>query len=393
MKLTQAAIDAIPSPPLRRVALSDGDNLYLIFEKRGRPGWLLKYRLAGRPKTFSVGRYPDVTLEAARAAAATARKQIKDGINPASVRQSAKDAVYVAAANTFEKAAREFLAKDDTKAKRTSDKHEWLFGLLTSLHPRSLTAIDAPLVLRVLEGIAASGKREAARRCGQFIGRVFRHAINRGYCQINPAANLRGELPPVKTESHAGIIDPVQFGSLMQLVDAPGYSHATVYNGLRLLARTALRPGELRQGLWSEVDLTKAEWVIPAHRMKMRRPHLVPLSTQAIAILKDQHRVSGDGVYIFPGVRTGRPMSDAGMGVSLKNMFIPAEAHVPHGFRVSFSTILNERGYDSALVELQLSHAKRDKVAGIYDRSQRVPERRTMMQDWSDMIEKMKAHK
>ena len=244
-----------------------------------------------------------------------------------------------------------------------------------------------------IASLEAQGKREAAHRCAQFAARVFRYAIQSGYCQMNPAADLRGALKKKVTESHAGITDPTEFGRFMQLVDQPGYSHATVYNGIRLLARTFVRPGELRQAHWSEFDLDKAEWKIPAARMEMRRPHLVPLSKQAVAILKEQFEVSGDGPFVFPGVRSGRPMSDAGMGVSIKNMCIPPEAHVPHGFRVSASTLLNELGFDSALIELQLSHAKRDKVAGIYDRSQRVAERKTMMQRWSDYIDELKEPK
>jgi integrase len=341
----------------------------------------------------SLGPWPDVTLERARELAKAARRHIKEGRNPADVRRHEKTKEFLAASNTFGKIGLEFLALDDTRAKRTVDKHKWLFELLAPLHKKPVTAIDAPGVLKVLRSLEAQGKREAAHRCAQFAARVFRYAIQSGYGQMNPAADLRGALKPKKTESHAGITDPIEFGGFMELVDTPGYSHATVYNGIRLLARTFVRPGELRQALWSEFDLDKAEWKIPASRMKMRRPHLVPLSTQAVAILREQLEVSGESPFVFPGVRSGRPMSDAGMGVSIKNMFIPAEYHVPHGFRVSASTLLNELGFDSALIELQLSHAKRDKVAGIYDRSQRVAERKIMMQRWSDYIDELKAGK
>jgi integrase len=390
MPLTQSVIDSVPVPPPARVALSDGDNLYLVFEKRGRPGWLLKYRFAGVPTSVSFGRYPDVGLADARKAADAARAQLRSGVNPSTAKRVEKDAAYVAAANTFGKAGRELIERDDTKAQRTADKHEWLFGLLSALHSRPLTGITAPDVLKVLRGIEVSGKREAARRCAQFTARVFRLAIQEGYCTLNPASDLRGALKPVKTKSHAAIVDEKHFGNLMQLVDSDQFSHATVRHGLQLLARVALRPGELRAGEWKEVDFDKAEWRIPAARMKMRREFLVPLSRQAIEILKRQQEVSGDGTYIFPGVRSGRPMSDAGMGVSLKNMFIPAESHVPHGFRSSFSTIMREHGRDGEVIELQLSHAKKDKIAGIYDRSQRNAERRVLLQDWADLIDTLK---
>lgn len=292
---------------------------------------------------------------------------------------------------TFGAAGAAFLSfRANRKAEKTADKHAWLLGVLRALHHRPLTEIRAPEVMKVLRGLEAAGKSETARRAGQFTARVFRHAVREGWCEQNPATDLRGGLEGVVVESHAGITDPEAFGRLMRLVDTPGSSHRTVYNALRLIARTALRPGELRRGLWAEVDMDKAEWRIPAERMKMRREHLVLLSTQAKAILWDQWEVSGNQELIFPGVRLGRPLSDAAMGVALKNMFVLPEHHVPHGFRSSFSTILNELGEDSAVIELQLSHAKADKIKAIYDRSQRVPDRRTLMQKWSDLIEEWK---
>lgn len=292
---------------------------------------------------------------------------------------------------TFGAAGAAFLSfRKVKKAERTADKHAWLLGVLRALHARPLAEIKAPEVMGVLRALEAAGKAETARRAGQFTARVFRHAVREGWCEHNPATDLRGGLEGVVVESHAGITDPEQFGKLMQLVDTPGSSHRTVYNALRLLARTALRPGELRRGLWAELDMEKAEWRIPAARMKMRREYLCVLSTQAKAILWDQWEVSGHSEFIFPGVRLGRPLSDAAMGVALKNMFIPSEQHVPHGFRTSFSTIMNERAEDSAVIELQLSHAKADKIKGIYDRSQRIPDRRVLMQKWADLIEEWK---
>lgn len=292
---------------------------------------------------------------------------------------------------TFGQAGAAFLSfRKGRKADRTVGKHAWLLGVLRPLHDRPLDEIRAPEVLKVLRRLESTGKAETARRAGQFTARVFRYAIGEGWCENNPARDLRGNLEGVTVVSHAGMTDPEAFGRLMKLVDAPGYSHATVYNALRLLARTALRPGELRRGLWAEIDTEKAEWRIPAERMKMRRPHLVPLSTQAVAILWEQWETSGGGDFIFPGVRKGRPLSDAAMGVALKNMFVSSDVHVPHGFRVSFSSMLNERGEDAAVIELQLSHAKQDKIAGIYDRSQRVPDRRALMQRWADAIDEWK---
>ena len=268
-----------------------------------------------------------------------------------------------------------------------------MFGLLAPLHRKLVTGITAPEVVKVLRGLEAAGKREAAHRCGQFAGRVFRYAIQSGYCTVNPAGDLRGALKPVKIQSHAGITDPLRFGELMVWIDSDRTDRGfvNVRHGMQLLARTFVRPGELRAAEWSEFDLDKAEWKIPAPRMKMKRPHLVPFSTQAVAILRKHFELTGHGPLVFPGIRSGRPMSDATMGMALKVMLFESDSHVPHGFRVSASTLLDEKGYDSALIELQLSHAKRDQIAGLYDRSQSVPERKAMMQACSDYIEELKA--
>lgn len=293
---------------------------------------------------------------------------------------------------TFGQAGAAFVSfRKGGKSQATQRKHAWLLGILRDLHERPLEDIKAPEVLKVLRRLETADKDEAARRAGQFTARVYRYAIGEGWCENNPARDLRGNLEGVKAVSHPAITEPAAFGKLMKLVDMPGYSHATVYNGLRLLARTALRPGELRRGMWAEIDMDRAEWKIPAERMKMKRPHLVPLSTQALAILWAQWEVSGHGDWIFPGMRSGRPLSDAAMGVALKNMFISPKAHVPHGFRSSFSTLMNDRGEDAPVIELQLSHAKADKIAGIYDRSQRVPDRKVLLQKWADYIDELKG--
>ncbi len=293
---------------------------------------------------------------------------------------------------TFGAAGADFLRfKRTQKAPTTALKHQWLLGVLRALWDRPLDEIKAPELMKVLRKLEDKGKHETAARAGIFCAQIFRHAVREGWCERNPTTDLRGGLEGHTVRHHPAVTDPQKFGRLMVLVDDPGYSHRTVYNGLRLLARTALRPGELRHALWTDVNRDKMELVIPAERMKMRRSHLVPLSTQALAILEDQWEVSGErGGFIFPGVRPRRPMSDAAMGVCLKNMFISGETHVPHGFRSSFSSILNESGADSAVIELQLAHRKRDQIAGIYDRSERVAERRALMQTWADLIDKLK---
>lgn len=403
-QLTKAQLDAISIPPPERIALADGGNLYWIAETRGRPAWLFKYRHFGKATSVSFGRYPDVSIDAARAAAKKANDQIRQGINPSAEKSKAKDAAYVAANNTLGKVGIDFRVKDDHgKSSATIAKHLWEYQLLAPLHGKPIASITAPMLLKVLEQIAASGRLEAAKRAAQYAERLYRYAINRELClnTMNPAANLRGELPAPANERQPAITDPRAFGQLMQMIDTHAYAHPTVQHGLQLLARTALRNSELRQGEWKEINFDTAEWIVPAHRdanklegkgMKMRRPHLVPLSRQSLAILREQQKISGDGRLIFPQLRSAeKPISENALSNGLLALFIPGASHVPHGFRSSFSTIMNNRGVDSALTSLQLSHAKRDKVAGIYDRSERVPDRVKLMQDWSDLIDEMKA--
>jgi integrase len=296
---------------------------------------------------------------------------------------------------TFGQAGAAFLQfKRKIKSQRTIDKHAWLLGVLRKLWPMPLTDITAPDILKVLRGLEGRSQNETARRAGQFAGRVFRYSIGEGWCRYNPAGDLRGNLEGVQTVSLAAITDPVKFGKLVENVDALWMygSHPSVYNGLRLIARTALRPSELRLARWSEIDRDKAEWRVPASRMKMRREHLVPLSTQALKILEEQWDVSGEGDLVFPGMRAGRPLSDAAMNICLKQtLMVSGDVHTVHGFRSSFSTLMNELGeFDPAVIELQLSHAKKDKIAGIYDRSQRVPDRIKLMQRWADYIDELK---
>jgi integrase len=395
--LTPAIIDSTPIPSRgKSQKLTDGSGLHLLIKDNGRRYWRLKFGLFGKEQTYSIGTYPEVNIEAARQAARDARKLIAKGINPTEIKREEKTKAYVAAARTFGACGREFLdRKLSSLAPATRRKLEWQYSNLRPLFDRPINDIRAPDVIDVLLSIEAKDHRESAHRTGQFASRVFRYAVQRSYCAVNPVADLREVLKPRAVESHAGITNPKQFGELMRYVDAAGpvVGYANVRHGLQLLARTFVRPGELRQALWSEFDLDKAEWRIPASRMKMRREHLVPLSTQAVAILRKQFEITGKGPLVFPGLRSGRPMSDATMGLALKAMFFEPDVHVPHGFRASASTLLHEAGVEPALIELQLSHAKRDKIAGIYDRSQRVPERRALMQRWSDMIEEMKAQK
>jgi len=394
--LTPTVIDSIARPAKGTTKkLTDGavPGLHMLVKDTGRRYWRLKYRLHDEEKIFSIGVYPETGLEQARSAARDARSLVKKNIDPNDAKKAAATAAYVAKVSTFGLVGREFVdLKTKSLAPATARKLEWMYGCLESLHNRPIGEIKTQDVLAIQKAIQAKDHMEAAHRVGQFAGRVFASALRAGFIAANPlaGAKLGEDLQPRRNRPMAAYTDPREFGQLMRWIDTDTSRSANVRHGLQLIARVALRPGELRQALWSEIDLVKAEWRVPASRMKMRREHLVPLSRQAVAILERHKAVSGSGQLVFPGLRSGRPMSDAAMNKALADMMVFPEFHVVHGFRSSFSTIMNENGHDSVLIDLQLSHRKRDKIAGIYDRSERVPERRKLLQDWSDLIDRLK---
>jgi integrase len=307
------------------------------------------------------------------------------------------------APRSFLAVAREYFKTQDDIAESTAEKREYLLQQLTALHATPIGELTTPGIVRALSAIEAQGdRRETAHRCGMLVGRVTRFAVNHGYAAVNvlPMGQLRGALKPVKTDSHAAITEPERFGKLLKYIDlyadfAGSRAQPGVSSALRLAPLVFVRPGELRRMEWSEIDFDKAEWAIPKEKMKMRRPHIVPLSTQALAILRAAHAVTGRDRYCFRTRRLDESLSEnafrEAMNTILGAMDEPRGVHTMHGFRSSASTLLNgELGIDSALIELQLAHQKADKVAGIYDRSQRIPERRVLMQTWADYLDKLK---
>jgi integrase len=397
--LTAARINAEPTPALGKVKkLSDGEGLYLLLTANGRRAWRFKFRFAGKENSLSFGPFPDIEIEVARERAKAARDQLRKGENPAAVKREAREAQVTDALMTFGRVAAEFLKLDDTKAPATARKHVWLYGQLAKFHGRPLSSIQTAEIVQACRVFEMRDQREKAHRIAAFVSRVYRYATQSGYTTHNPSRDLQGALKPTKVKDpRAGITDPKKFGDLMRDIDGDGYSFAPVRHALRLLARTAVRPGELRAAEWSEIDFANAEWTIPAGRMKMRKPHWVALSTQAVAILKAQREISGEGRYIFPGNRSERrPMSDGAMGAALttlgykKGHWLTLDAQQPHGFRMSFSTLMNGIGADPKIIEACLAHEQQDKVAKIYNRALYQPERRALMQAWCDMIEELK---
>jgi len=251
--------------------------------------------------------------------------------------------------------------------------------------------ITAPELLTAIRRIESRGALETAHRTLSYCGQIFRYSIATGRATRDTAADLRGALPPVKEKHHASITDPKLIGKLLHNID--GYQGSFVTRcALQISPLVFLRPGELRKAEWVEIDLDKAEWRIPAARMKMNAVHIVPLASQTIAILREIHPLTGLGKYIFPGARTGsRPMSENAVLGALRRMGYSNEEMTGHGFRSMASTLLNELGFNRDAIERQLAHAERDSVRAAYNYAEYLPERKKMMQQWADYLDQLKA--
>jgi integrase len=388
-QLTDTAIRGA-KPKEKPYKLADGQGLFLLVKPNGTRLWRLKYRVDGREKLLSVGMYPDVSLKVARERREDARRMMSAGVDPSAKRKAER----AARADTFEAIVREWL---DMKAKslsvRTHDKRLGRFEafVFPYLGKRPISTITAPDLLTVLKRVEARGKNETAHRVRSESSAVFRYAIATGRAERDPAADLRGALAPVVVRNHAAITEPTRIGELLRAIHGYTGQPATEY-ALKLLPLMFVRPGELRGAEWREFDLDGAEWRIPATRMKMREQHIVPLSSQAVTLLRELHPLTGSGRYLFPSLRTDeRPISNNTLNAALRRLGYTGDDMVSHGFRSMASTCLNEQGWNPDLIELQLAHAERDEVRGAYNRAQRLDERRKMMQAWADYLDGLRA--
>lgn len=374
---------------------ADAGNLYLLVKPAGKY-WRMDYAFSGRRKTLALGVYPAVSLGKARQKRDRAKALLADGIDPGLAKREEKRAQVEAAANTFEAVATDWLGK--TKADRkpiTQAKVTMLLGKdvtpyigrlpIADIKPRDLLE----LVLRKLE---ARGAIDTAHRVRQLCGQVFRYAVATGRAERDIAADLRGALAAKQEKHHAAITEPKALGALMRAIH--GYQGLPVTVGaLKLSALTFVRPGELRGAEWAEIDLQEAEWRIPGARMKMGVDHIVPLSTQAVVILKGLQPLTGHGRFVFPSVRTGeRCMSENTVNAALRALGYTAEMHTAHGFRATARTILDEVLSERVdLIEHQLAHEVKDPNGRAYNRTAHLPARREMMQRWADYLDKLAA--
>ena len=374
---------------------TDGRAMYLLVNAVGKY-WRMNYRFADKRKTLALGVYPDVGLAKARARRDKAREQLADGIDPATAKREEKQAQADAAANTFEAVARVWLTK--TASKRAEVTQSRITTLLEKdvfpfIGTMPISIIKPRDVLdKAVRKIEARGSIDTAHRAKQICGQIFRYAVAVGLAERDVTTDLRGALAAIPESHFAAITEPKQAGELMRSIfDYTG--HPCTVAALKLTPLVFVRPGELRTAEWAEIDLDAAEWRIPASKMKMKVDHLVPLSTQAVALLRSVQPITGHGRYVFPSLRTGeRPMSENTINAALRGLGYSKEVHTAHGFRALARTIMDEvMGERVDLIEHQLAHAVKDPNGRAYNRTAHLPARRVMMQKWANYLDKLRV--
>lgn len=377
-------------PKTKQYKMTDGDGMYLLVSPKGGKWWRLDYRFSGKRKTLSLGTYPGTKLKKAREFRNDARKLISNGIDPSLKRRIEKT---LGNAESFEAIAREWHTKHspnwaDSHSSRILKRLENdIFPWLGSQH---INKITPPELLCVLRRIESRGAIETAHRAHQNCGQIFRYAVATGRAERDPSGDLKGAIPPAKPKHHPSITDPKKIGPLLLAIDSYEGSFVTKC-ALKLAPLFFVRPGELRHAEWSEFDFENNEWRIPAEKMKMASPHIVPLSSQALQILDELRPLTGKGNYLFPGLRTlKRPMSENTVNGALRRLGYSKDEMTGHGFRSIASTRLNEMGWNRDAIERQLAHAERDTIRAAYNYAEHLDERRSMMQKWSNYLDQLK---
>lgn len=391
--LTYIQINAA-KPREKAWTLSDSQSLYLVIQPNGSKLWRFNYRFLDKQKKLHLGGWPTISLAEARVRRDEAKKKIAEGIDPALEKKRARIAAKYAAANTFQAVAEEWLVKceRDGLAPVTVDKIRWLLAkahpLIGTIPIAQITPHEALAVLRKVE---ATGAYESARRMRSVLSRVFRYGVATVRCDKDVAADLRGAIAVPKVKHFAAITRPSEVGALLRAIDS--YSgHKVTVMAMRLSPHVLLRPGELRQAEWTDIDFDEAIWFIPAERMKMRRPHRVPLSRQVIAMLKELHEHTHWWKYLFPCL--GKPrkaMSENAVNQGLRKLGYTSDQMTAHGFRAMAATLLNEMGeWNPDAIERQLAHVDTNQVRRAYARGEYWDERVRMMQRWSDYLDQLR---
>lgn len=393
-QLTPLQLDKA-KPTDREYKLSDGGGLFLLVTPSGGKLWNLKYRFNGKEKRLSFGAYPTVTLSDARQRREDAKKLLANGVDPGEVKKALKAATVAETENSFEIVAREWHSKfagtwSPTHAETTLRRLQ--SDVFPVMGAKPVGEIKAPEVLAMLRRIESRGALETAHRVRTICGQVFRYAVATGRAERDPAADLKGALSPYKKGHHAAVTDPKELAPMLREID--GYTGSFVVKcAIQLAPLFFVRPGELRQAEWAEIDFDNEQWNIPAERMKMKVAHIVPLSRQSIAILKELQALTGRGRYLFPCHRsTARPMSNNAINAALRRLGYDKDTMTGHGFRATARTILDEvLQVRPDYIEHQLAHAVRDANGRAYNRTSHLAERRKMMQTWADYLDGLKS--
>lgn len=374
--------------PVKPKKLADERGLYLLLTPSGGKWWRFKYRFAGKEKLLSLGIYPDVSLAKAREARDEARRQVADGTDPSAARQQDKREKAESAANDFETLAREWL--DNVKPRWAAVYHNDTLKrfeafIFPGIGRKPIADVTAPELLALLRKVEARGTVETAHKVGRACGQVFRYGIASGRCERNPAADLRGALKARPRPKHMATLPAAELPTFLHKIDEYDGELQTKL-ALRLLALTFVRTNELRSAAWSEIDLDKGEWTIPAERMKTKAPHHVPLSKQAIEVFRQLRAINAKWPLVFAGRAPTKPMSKNTVLFALYRLGYHSRM-TGHGFRALASTALNEMGYRPDVIERQLAHTEKNAVRAAYHRSQYLEERTIMMQAWADFLD------
>jgi len=392
MTLTDTAVRNA-KPTIKTVRMFDGGGLYLEISPKGGKWWRLKYRYHGKEKRISLGVYPDVSLKMARDRRGDARTLLADGIDPSEHKKAQKQAQKEMITNTFEALAREWHDKKSTiwtKRHALGVMKRLELNVFSRLGNRPVAEITPKEVLAAIRRIEERGALHTAHRALSTCSQVFRYAVITGKAAVDPCRDLRGALPPEKVQHRAAITDPVKVGELLRAIDS--YEGSIIVScAMRLAPLVFVRPGELRKAEWMDIELETAEWRYTI--TKTNTQHIVPLSKQAIEILEEIKPLTGNSQYVFPSARSSkRPMSDNAVLAAFRRMGIEKHEMTGHGFRATARTILDEvLGFRPDFIEHQLAHAVRDPNGRAYNRTSHLEERKNMMQEWADYLDKLKA--
>ena len=395
MALTELKIKSSKSDT-KAYKLADEKGMYLLIQPSGGKLWRLDYRFDGKRKTLALGGYPDVTLAAARDRRDQARKLLAGGSDPGAVKKAQKAGRKEQAANSFEVTARRWHQKNTGKwSESYADKTIRMLerDVFPWIGSKPVVDLEAPEFLSVARRVEKRGHVDTAHRAIQLCGQVMRFAVAEGLVRRDPTGDLRGALVPVESNHMPSVTEPARVGQILQMFEAFTGSFQ-VQCALKLVPMVFTRPGELRRAKWSDINLDEAMWSIPAEVMKMREPHLVPLSSQAVEILKDLLPFSGHLEYVFPGGRDPkRPMSDAAVNAAMRRLGIDTQNELTgHGFRAMARTILHERlGYEPDVIEQQLAHKTPGPLGAAYARAKFIDKRIKMMQAWADYLDKLRS--